>query len=198
MLHMRDSEVCDPCLHFLFLFLLCFLRLMLGVAHGLVNMLVQELKELVDIPAISISRPCWYPCNGGISQLHSPPRQTFSSHELAWIANWGKLKQHSLKACRCWKTKELYQVKPVRNHRHIILRTGRRRRADSILRGWPRRQRSPHWFQCCLCRLLWRSPKCRWVLLRPRSCVMLGRIDACSRRQTYIGRRTCPWSLGSV
>ena len=58
MLHMRDSEVCDPCLHFLFLFLLCFLRLMLGVAHGLVNMLVQELKELVDIPAISISRAC--------------------------------------------------------------------------------------------------------------------------------------------
>ena len=106
MLHMRDSEVCDPCLHFLFLFLLCFLRLMLGVAHGLVNMLVQELKELVDIPAISISRACWYPCNGGISQLHSPPRQTFSSHELAWIANWGKLKQHSLKACRCWKRKK--------------------------------------------------------------------------------------------
>ena len=58
MLRMRDSEMCDPCLHFLFLFLLCFLRLMLGVAHGLVNMLVQELKELVDIPAISISRPC--------------------------------------------------------------------------------------------------------------------------------------------
>ena len=58
MLRMRDSEMCDPCLHFLFLFLLCFLRLMLGVAHGLVNMLVQELKELVDIPAISISRAC--------------------------------------------------------------------------------------------------------------------------------------------
>ena len=77
MLHMRDSEVCDPCLHFLFLFLLCFLRLMLGVAHGLVNMLVQELKELVDVPATV--------------EFHNYtlPRETFPSCKLSQITIQG-------------------------------------------------------------------------------------------------------------
>ena len=51
MLYLRDSEICDPRLHFLFLLFLCFLCLVLGVADGLVHMLVQQLKELVDVPA---------------------------------------------------------------------------------------------------------------------------------------------------
>ena len=50
-LYLRDSEICDPCLHFLLLLFLCFLHLVLGVADGLIYMLVQQLKELVDVPA---------------------------------------------------------------------------------------------------------------------------------------------------
>ena len=51
MLYLRDSEICDPCLHFFFLLFLRFLRLVLGVADWLIDMLIQELKELVDVPA---------------------------------------------------------------------------------------------------------------------------------------------------
>ena len=51
--YLRDSEMCDPCLDFLLLLLLLlsFLHLVLGVADGLIYMLVQQLKELVDVPA---------------------------------------------------------------------------------------------------------------------------------------------------
>ena len=76
-LYLRDSEIRDPCLHFFLLLLfLCFLHLMLGVADGLIYMLVQQLKELVDIPATV--------------EFHNytlSPRETFPSPKLPKIAN---------------------------------------------------------------------------------------------------------------
>ena len=104
-LDLRDSEICDPCLHFLLLLLLCLLHLMLGVADGLIDMLVQELKELVDVPATAESH------NYTLSpqEKHSHP---VNCHRLPF----GELKQIQ---------KGLF--KPVRNNGHIILGPGRRR-----------------------------------------------------------------------
>ena len=72
-LYLRDSEVCDSCLHFLFLLLLlCLFHLVFWVAHRLINMFVQQLKELVDIPATGWNFTITLSCH----------RETFPSHEL--------------------------------------------------------------------------------------------------------------------